>query len=464
MRERGGNARLGIKVNQRRLTDRLTAPLVKFMERYYPDLYLFIIFMTFFTFACAWIFADYGPQQILVSWGDSLSDILAFSMQMALMVMISHALAHTDSVQRLLHRIGSLPKTQSQAYSLVVFSVGVVCFFSWPLGIIAGGLLAKKVAESAVERGMKIHYPLLVAGAFCGNVIWHMGYSASAPLFVATSDHSMVEVMGVIPITETVFTTWNLGLAATVLLAMTLLAAYLRPQDDDVIELRVDPAEYVEEAPSLTDPHRPVARLENSRVITVMMGCCFALYLGFWFNDRGFSLNLNVVNWTFLTLTLLLCRSTKHLMYLVERSATAAGPMIIAYPFYAGLIGIMTDSGMASSMSVWFAEIASAQTLPLVAFLCAMVINLFIPSGGAQWMVQGPIFVEAASNMGVEQPLIVMAIAYGDQLTNLIQPLSAIPLLALAGLRLKHIMGYAFVFFLAAFVILGAGLALVCVI
>tara|TARA_R110002110_G_scaffold406421_1_gene626567 strand:- start:421372 stop:422694 length:1323 start_codon:yes stop_codon:yes gene_type:complete len=432
------------------------------MERYYPDLYLFIILMTLITFASAWFFADYSPQNILLSWGDSLSDILAFSMQMALMVMISHALAHTDSVQRILHRIGSLPQSQWQAYSLVLFSVGVICFVSWPLGIIAGGLLAKKVAESAVERGMKIHYPLLVAGAFGGNVIWHMGYSASAPLFVATANHSMVDQLGVIPITETVFTAWNLGLAAAVLLGLTVLVAFLRPVDEDVIELRIDASEYKDEPLSLTDTHRPVARLENSRLVTVIIGVIFLSYLVVRFSQQGFSLNLNVVNWSFLTLTLLLCRSTRHFMHLVERSAIAAGPMIIAYPFYAGMIGIMTDSGLATMMSTWFAEIATAQTLPLVAFLCAMVINLFIPSGGAQWMVQGPIFVEAANSMGVEQPLIVMAVAYGDQLTNLIQPLSAIPLLALAGLRLKHIMGYAFILFLAAFVILGTGFALVC--
>ncbi len=450
-------------MNERRFIDRLTAPLVHFMERYYPDLFLFIFIMTFVTFLSAWWFADYPPRQIVTDWGGSLQDILAFSMQMALMVMISHALAHTDSVQRILQRLCSLPTGQIQAYGFVVFITGLICFFSWPLGIIAGGIIARKVAESARERGMKIHYPLLVAGAFCGNVIWHMGYSASAPLFVATADNSMIELLGgVIPVTETVFTAWNLGLAALVLLGLSALAGLLRPPDHEVIELRVEPDEYREEPPSQTDSHRPVAKLENSRLITVVVGLCLVLYLGFWFAGSGFDLNLNVVNWTFLALTLLLCRSAKHFMYLVERSAIAAGPLILAYPFYAGIIGVMTESGMASMMADWFAGIASAQTLPLLAFGCAMVINLFIPSGGAQWMVQGPIFVEAAREMGVDLPLIVMAIAYGDQLTNLLQPLPAIPLLALAGLRLKHIMGYSFVFFFAAMLILGSGFALVC--
>ena len=157
----------------------------------------------------------------------------------------------------------------------------------------------------------------------------------------------------------------------------------------------------------------------------------------------------------------MLCRSAKHFLYLVEKAGPAAAPLVMAYPFYAGIIGVLTDSGMVSLLSAWFASIATAETLPLLGFLCAMVVNMFIPSGGAQWMVQGPIFIEAANSMGVDLPLIVMSIAYGDQLTNLLQPLPAIPLLALAGLSLKHIMGYAFIFFLAGFVLLGGGLALV---
>jgi len=166
--------------------------------------------------------------------------------------------------------------------------------------------------------------------------------------------------------------------------------------------------EYREEPPSLTDPHRPVAKLENSRLPTALTGGFLALYLGLWFSESGFSLNLDVVNWTFLALTLLLCRSTRHFMYLVERSAIAAGPLILAYPFYAGIIGVMTDSGMASALADWFAGIATTQTLPLLAFGCAMIINLFIPSGGAQWMVQEPIFVEAAREVGVDLPLIAL--------------------------------------------------------
>ncbi|MEM1111699.1 MAG: TIGR00366 family protein [Pseudomonadota bacterium] len=444
--------------------DGLTAPLVRFMERYYPDLFLFIFIMTLATFFFAWWFADYPPQQIVTAWGSSLQDILAFSMQMALMVMISHALAHTDAVQRLLQRLCSWPNSQFQAYSFVVLIVGIICFFSWPLGVIAGGIIARKVAESARDRGLKIHYPLLVAGAFCGNVIWHMGYSASAPLFVATENNSMIGLLGgVIPVTETVFTAWNLGLAAMVLISISLLAALMRPADDAVIELLADPEQYPEQQPLQADPERPVSKLENSRAFSLLIGLCLLAYLVIWFTERGFTLNLNVVNWSFLALTLLLCRSAKHFMFLVERAALAAGPLILAYPFYAGIIGVMTDSGMASMMADWFAGIASAQTLPMLAFACAMVINLFIPSGGAQWMVQGPIFIEAATDMGVDLPLIVMAIAYGDQLTNLLQPLPAIPLLALAGLRLKHIMGYSLVFFVVATLILGAGFALVCI-
>lgn len=449
--------------SQARLIDRFTAPLVHFMERYYPELFLFIIIITLITFAGAYWFADFGPRAMLSAWGNSLGDILAFSMQMALMVMISHALAHTDAMQRLLHRLGSVPRSPVQAYGFVTAATGLICFISWPLGIIGGGILARNVGESTRERGLRVHYPLLVAAAFCGNVIWHMGYSASAPLFVATEDHSMLALTGgVIPMTETVFTTWNLSLAAVVLLGTALLAAYLRPNEDDIIEFKpvAEPAADTVAA-TQDEQNRPVAKLETSRGFTLVIGTCLTMALAFWFIDNGFQLNLDVVNWTFLALTLLLCRSARHFMQLISNSAPAAAPLIIAYPFYAGIIGVMTESGIVSMMSAWFASIASTESLPIWAFLSAMLVNLFIPSGGAQWVVQGPIFLESARQMAVDPSLIVMAIAYGDQLTNLLQPLPAIPLLALAGLRLKHIMGYAFIFFLAGFVMLLTGLTLI---
>ena len=164
--------------NGRQGLERITAPLVHFMERYYPDVFLFIIIITLFTFVSTWLVTGYQPREMLLSWGNSLSAILAFAMQMVTIVLVSHTLAHTDAVQRLLVRIGSLPGTPFQAYALVVLASGVICFISWPLGLIAGGIIARKVGESALERDLPIHYPLLVAGAFCGNIIWHMGYSA----------------------------------------------------------------------------------------------------------------------------------------------------------------------------------------------------------------------------------------------------------------------------------------------
>lgn len=446
------------------MVDRLVSPLVHLMERYYPDLFLFIILITLITFSLAFITTGYRPANMLVSWGSALPDILAFTMQMTLMVMISHSLAHTDVFQNLLHRLGSLPKTPSQAYQMTVLITGLIAMISWPLGLIAGGIIAKKVGESARDRGIKIHYPLLVAAAMCGNVVWHMGYSASAPLFVATQNNSMIELIGgTIPMTETVFTVWNLSLAATLLFGMILLSAYIRPRDSEVIELRESPENSAELPDPLTDVNRPVAALEESRLFTAALGGALLVFLILWFTDKGFNLNLNIVNWTFLALLLLLSKSVKHFMYLIENSTKIVAPLIIAYPFYAGIIGVMVDSGMAAMLSHWFVEIATATTLPLWAFASAMVVNMFIPSGGAQWVVQGPIFLEAANTLGVEQSLIVMSIAYGDQLTNLIQPLPVMALLILAGLRVKHIMGYMLVFCAGGFIILGTGLTIISV-
>ena len=162
------------------------------------------------------------------------------------------------------------------------------------------------------------------------------------------------------------------------------------------------------------------------------------------------------MNWSFLTLGLLLARSPAHYVELVLNAGKTVGAVLIQYPFYAGIMGLMTGTGLVQVMAHGFTEIATAQTLGFWAFLAGGLVNLFIPSGGGQWAVQGPVFLEAAKTLGTDPGVIVMGIAYGDQWTNLIQPFWTIPLLAIAGLHMRDIMGYCFVLFLAAGVTLGA--------
>ena len=202
------------------------------------------------------------------------------------------------------------------------------------------------------------------------------------------------------------------------------------------------------------------AWLESRRVVSLAMGMIFLLFLVLWFAERGLSLTLDIVNWSFLGLGLVLARSPLHYVQLIAQASRTVGPIILQYPFYAGIMALMTNTALVDILSGWFVAVASAETLAFWAFLAAGVLNFFIPSGGGQWVVQGPIFILAAQELGAAYSHIVMAVAYGDQWSNLIQPFWTIPLLAIAGLNMRAIMGYCFVTFLVSGVLFGGTLLL----
>ena len=179
-----------------------------------------------------------------------------------------------------------------------------------------------------------------------------------------------------------------------------------------------------------------------------------------YFADNGLNLTLDVVNWTFLALGLLLSRSVLHYVKLVAHASTAVGQIILQYPFYAGIMGMMAGTGLISVFADWFTSISSAGTLGFWAFLSGGILNMFVPSGGGQWAIQGPIFIEAAQNLGTDPSRVVMGVAYGDQWTNMIQPFFTIPLLAIAGLHVRQIMGYTFLVLIVTGFIFGGGILL----
>lgn len=441
---------------------RIARPFVVFVERYYPDPFVFVIVLTGVTLVAAVLLTDSSLTLALTSWGDGLPRLLAFMAQIAITLITAHALAHTDTIGRLLAWLGRRPRNRIQCYVLVTVVSGLGSLLSWSIGLIAGAIIARQVAVQASGRGIRVHYPLLVACAYSGFSIWHMGYSGSAPLFVATPGNAMEESIGrLIPVQETMLTHWNVLGAFFSLAVIAVFCAMMHPDDEEVIEAPVEKLKAAEPrhvAPSSADSF--AKRLDNNRPLSVILALLLGGYLAHWFWTRGVDLNLNIVNWTFLSLGLLLARSPIHYVSLVRDAGTAVSPVLIQYPFYAGIMGLMAGTGLVALMSGWFTEIASAESLPFWAFISGGIVNFFIPSGGGQWAVQGPIFIEAAKTLGTDPALIVMGVAYGDQWSNLIQPFWAIPLLAIAGLHLRQMMGYTFVIFIVTFFSFGGTLLL----
>ena len=437
----------------------LARPFVSFVERYYPDAFIFVIVLSLITFLSALFLTDSTFSSTLMAWGDGLPMLLKFTAQITIIMIGAHALAHTSPIQKFLTRIGQLPKSANQAYSLVAFTSGIASLCAWSFGLVIGAIVARSVARECSKKSFKIHYPLLVASAYSGFVIWHMGYSSSAALFVATPGHLLEDRIGIIPVTETILSLNNIVLALAALLVITIICPLMRPKDKDVIQFNPGQNDKNENN-FLTDKEGLtfIEKFENHKVLNIFLGLALVTYIVMNYSQNGFSLNLNIVSWTFLAFGLILANSPMHFIKLINNAAATVGPIILQYPFYSGIMGMMATTGLMKVITDWIISISTPETLGFFAFLSGGLVNMFIPSGGGQWAVQGPIMIEAALSLDVNPSVVVLCVAYGDQWSNMIQPFWTIPILAIAGLHMRQILGYTFVIFIITGFLYGGGM------
>lgn len=426
----------------------LSRPLVRVSERWLPGALTFAVVLTIIVALLALGLTDAGPVDVVRSWGDGLIGLLAFMTQMALVLLLGHMLANTGPVRRLLVRAAGVPKTAPQAYGFVALCAAIASLITWGLGLVVAALLSIEVAKSGRERGLRLHFPLLAASGYSGFVVWHMGYSGSGPLAMATPGNEIAEAAGtIIPVSDTIFSWWNLvGIVIAVVVVVFTMARLAPSGDEKIIELpegaELDQGSTEPLDTSAGEGPSPAERLDGSRVITTVLGVSLLAYLATYYAQEGFVLTLDIVNWTFLCLVMLLVRSPAELARLLVDAARNVGDILLQYPLYAGILGIMTTTGLIAVLADFFVSISNEYTLGLWAFLAGGLINFFVPSGGGQFAVQAPIFLEAAGRLGVDPAIVTMGVAYGDQWTNMIQPFWALPLLAIARLRIRDIMGF----------------------
>ena len=438
----------------------LARPFVVFVERYYPDAFIFVIILSVITFFSSIFLTDSSATSTLLAWGDGLPMLFKFTAQITIIMVGAHALAHTEPIQKLLTKIGQLPNSSKQAYSLVAFTAGIASLFAWSFGLIIGAIVARSVASECYNKPFKIHYPLLVASAYSGFVIWHMGYSSSAALFVATPGHLLEDKIGLIPVTETILSSTNIVLALMALAIITIICPLMRPKDEETIQFNPDPLikNNKKNLEVKKNNLTVIEKFENHRSLNIFLGLTIVVYIFMTYSQKGFSLNLDIVSWTFLAFGLMLASSPMHFIKLVNNAASTVGPIILQYPFYSGIMGMMATTGLMKVITDWIVSVASTETLGFFAFLSGGLVNMFIPSGGGQWAVQGPIMIEAAQSLGVNPAIVVLGVAYGDQWSNMIQPFWTIPILAIAGLHMRQILGYTFVIFIMTGLLYGSGM------
>lgn len=413
----------------------------KIAKRLLPDAFLFALILCFIVFVLGMVIEGQSFTAMTTFFGGGMWGFLTFSMQMALIIVTGSALANSKPVKSLLVHIAGLAKTPGQAILVVSFITAIGCWLNWGFGLIIGALLAKELARTV--KG--IHYPLLVASAYSGFLIWHAGLSASIPLKLTGADPIMAKFAdgALISASETIFSWQNLLLVAVLLVSLPIINRLMLPKNKEEI-IEVDPALFTEEKEETLKSKKemtPAERMENSMVLSMIMGAIGLLYIVLFF-VRGGSINLNIVNFIFLVSGIILHKTPIQYVRAVNEAVKGCGGVILQFPFYAGIMGMMIQSGLANTFSQGFVSISNATTFPFFSFLSAGFVNFFVPSGGGQWGVQGPIMIPAAKELGVSYSTTAMAIAWGDAWTNMIQPFWALPLLGVAKLNIRDIMGY----------------------
>lgn len=428
------------------MINRLSNFMTAFVSRYLPDPLIFALLLTLITFFSAWGLTDSTPVSLVKMWGDGFWNLLAFGMQMALIVVTGHALASSQPVKNLLSTTASIAKTPVQGVMLVTFVGSIACALNWGFGLVVGAMFAREVARKIPGSD----YPLLIACAYIAFMTWGGGFSGSMPLLAATPGNPIAHYMvtdanpdGIIPITDTIFTSYNIFIMLALVTALPFITRMMFPKDGNV--RTIDPALLAPE-PSFQKQLGPDAvfaeRMEESRSLSYIIGLLGISYLCVYFYNKGFNITINTVNLVFLITGILLHKTPMAYMRAISHATKSTAGILVQFPFYAGIQLMMEHSGLGGLITELFINIANKDNFPLMTFFSSALINFAVPSGGGHWVVQGPFVIPAAQALGADLGKSTMAIAYGEQWMNMAQPFWALPALAIAGLGVRDIMGF----------------------
>lgn len=437
---------------------------VKVVQRYLPEPFIFAIILTLAAAVLAMPICRQTPIEVVEHWGGGVWGLLAFSMQMALVLVSGSALAAAPVIKKGISALAALPKSPAGAIALVTSVSAMACWLNWGFGLIVGVIFAKEIAR----KMQGVDYRLLIASAYSGFVVWHAGLSGSIPLTMATPGDALTKATnGVltapVPISQTILDPHNLIMVVLVMIAITVVNSLMHPKQNIVT---INPS-LLEEEPA-PEPVRksdmtPAGKMENSRLLSWIVALMGFAYLIIHLAFRGGSFDLGSVIMLFLFLGVLLHGTPLAYVHAFTKAASGASGIILQFPFYAGIMGIITGVGasgicLGTVISDACISISTPATYPLLTFLCAAILNMFVPSGGGHWAIQAPIMFAAGANLGVDPGLTGTAIAWGDAWTNLIQPFWALPALAIAKLNAKDIMGYCLIDLVVSGIIICAGL------
>ncbi len=411
-------------------------------DRIIPNSFVFSVMLTFIVAILALVLTATSALDLIKYWYDGLWSMLTFAFQMTIMVVITSAVAKAPVIEKQLSKIAKIPKTPTAAYLVLIIVTCIAGYINWAFATILAPILSMYLSKNV--KGC--HFPFMVAvGYACMLLIQPICPSISVVALLASPDHFLVDKIGVLPVSETALNPMGLITVGALFVTTVLIAIFMRPSADEVVEfdgeIHTNIAKGPVEIKTLAD------RMNNSRILMMILVLAGIIYMVMHYLAGG-GLTLNLVIFFFLVLAMLLYQTPIGFVTAIQENMSIATQVMIQFPFYGGIMGIMASSGLTQVLADGLIGVASSNTIYMFSYISASIVNLFVPSQGGQWIVQGPVLIEAAQALNAHIPSIATAFMLGDEATNLLQPLYIIPALALVKMELKDAWGMmAFIWF-----------------
>ncbi len=436
--------------------------LSSWSQRFIPDAFPLVLILTLLVAVLALVFTESTPLSVLQNWYDGFWSMLSFTINIVMLMFTGFLVANSKPVNKLLLQVAKIPNSTSAAVLLFMIVSIILFYIHFALGMAAAILFGKAMIVEQDKKGNKLPISLIAAaGGFC--IVFQAGPTASAPLTVSSAGHFMEEAIGIIPLTETSMALpvilMNVVMAAIFILVFPRLAGKLslgeRDEADQEVLARFQAdvaAVQADEAPSMSNF---AEWMDNFWGFQVFIGVCGLVMVIISIVKGGLTqLGFGSVNMLFFMLALILHRTPANLTKAAREGITSVSGVVLQFPFYAGIFGILSYSGLGVVITGFFTSIASGRLFTAVVLWFSGLLNMLVPSGGSQFIVEAPYIIPAGMELGVDPAKIVNAFTCGDLLTNLIQPFWAIPVLGAYGIKFRKIFPYCLVAFGIAFVVL----------
>ena len=427
--------------------------IAKFIKQILPSPFSIAIILTIVIIVTALLFTDKKITEIVSFWEKGLWNppLMNFAMQMMLMLVLGYVIALSQASEKLIKKITILSHNTATAAFLVSVSTIIMSLLNWGLGLVFGAILARKVGEHALKNNIDLNYPLIGAAGYSGLMVWHGGLSGSIPLKVSEINHfsdiiineNLLKKLPVngISFESTIFSSMNITVTILLLTIIPLTLFYVGKKNPKGHKFRFEKSA---KENNVSKKIFGAEKIDSSHLFSKLIGIsilCIAFYQALSANTWSF-INPNFVNLSLFGCAICVHRNIKEFLLAVNKAITSATGILIQFPLYFGIMGIMNSSGLVDIFANLFVSISTVNTYPIFTMISGGLVNIFVPSGGGQWAVQGPILLQSAIDLNLSLPKNIMALAYGDQLTNMLQPFWALPLLGITQLDAKDILPY----------------------